>query len=133
MLRTMLVAAALLLTPVVASAQGLAAADAGAFLGEWSVTLDSPQGPFEQTITVFEEDGKVVAEIYNQMQGAQKVADVTMAGDNLVLKFSGDFQGNPFDAAVTMVPDGEDNAKVSFVVNAGMFTMDGPGTRVKKP
>jgi hypothetical protein len=133
MLRTILVAASLLLIPAAASAQALAPADAAAFLGQWSVTLDSPQGAFEQTITVFEDEGKVVAEIYNQMQGAQKVTDVAMAGDNLVLKFAGDFQGNPFDATVTMVPDGEDKAKVSFVINAGMFTMDGPGTRVKKP
>ncbi|MEJ7666432.1 MAG: hypothetical protein WKG07_46415 [Hymenobacter sp.] len=46
----------------------------------------------------------------------QKVTDVTKDKDNLVLKFAGNFQGNAFDAALTMTPDGTDKAKVTFDV-----------------
>ena len=33
------------------------------------------------------------------------------------------------DAVITMTPDGADKCKVSFDVNAGMFTMNGTGTK----
>jgi hypothetical protein len=124
------IALAIALSSAVATAQALSAADAGAFIGSWSLMLDSPQGAFEQSLVLKEEGGKVVGEISNQMQpDVQKVTDVTKDKDNLVLKFAGNFQGNPFDAAITMTPDGTDKVKVTFDVNGGQFTMNGTGTK----
>ncbi len=130
------IALAIALSSVVAAAQavaaapGLTAADAGAFIGTWSLMMDSPQGAFEQNLVLKEDGGKVVGEISNQMQPeAQKVTDITKDKDNLVLKFAGNFQGNPFDAAITMTPDGTDKVKVTFDVNGGQFTMNGTGTK----
>ena len=48
---------------------------------------------------------------------------------NLVLKFAGNFQGNTFDATITLTPDGSDKAKVTFDINGGQFTMNGTGTK----
>ena len=127
------IALVLSLAPLAAAAQDLAPADAGDFMGVWTLSLESPQGTFEQTLTVKEEDGKVVGEISSQIQPeAQRITSVAKDAANLVLKFSGNFQGNPFDATVTLVPDGADKAKVTFDVNNGMFTMAGAGTRTKK-
>ena len=124
------IALAIALSSAVTTAQALTAAGAGAFMGSWSLMLDSPQGAFEQTLVLKEEGGKVVGEITNQMQPeVQKVTDVTKDKDNLVLKFAGNFQGNPFDAAITMTPDGTDKVKVTFDVNGGQFTMNGTGTK----
>ena len=129
MLRTLASMLVLLPFAVAAEAQVTPAA-AGTFMGSWSLTLDSPQGPFEQALVLKDEGGKVVGEISSQMQpDVQKVADVTMEGANLVLKFAGNFQGNPFDAAITMAPDGTDKCKVTFDVNGGQFTMSGTGTK----
>jgi hypothetical protein len=129
MLRTLVFA--LVLLPLAAAAEAqLTPADAGAFLGNWTLSLDSPQGPFEQNVVLKDEAGKVIAEITNQMQpDVQKVTDVTRDGTNLVMKFAGNFQGNPFDAAITMTPDGTDKVKVSFDINGGQFTMSGTGTK----
>jgi hypothetical protein len=130
-----IVAVALLLAfaPSPTTAQSLAPADAADFMGVWSLTLDSPQGSFEQTLTVKDEEGKVVAEITSQMQPeAQKITNVAKDAGNLVLKFQGNYQGNPFDATITVAPDGDDKAKVTFDINGGMFTMSGAGTRTKK-
>jgi hypothetical protein len=122
------VALALLLS--VNLAAQLSVADAGAFMGSWTLTLDSPQGAFEQTMVLKDEGGKAVAEISSQMQpDVQKVTDVSKKGNDLVLKFAGSFQGNPFDAEITLVPDGADKAKVTFDINAGQFTMSGTGMK----
>ena len=124
------VALAVVLVTGVISAQALSPADAGAFMGSWTLSLDSPQGPFEQSMVLKEEGGKVVAEMSNQMQPeVQKITDITKKGDDLILKFAGNFQGNPFDAAITLTPDGTDKCKVTFDVNSGMFTMNGTGTK----
>ena len=123
------VALALVLSPLVVSAQ-LASADAGSFMGTWTLSLDSPQGPFEQSVIVKDEAGKAVAELSNEMQPeVQKVTDVSKDKDSLVLKFAGNFQGNPFDAVITMTPDGTDKVKVLFDINAGQFSMSGTGVK----
>jgi hypothetical protein len=124
------IALAIALSSGVATAQSLTAADAGAFIGTWALMLDSPQGAFEQNLVLKDEGGKVVGELTNQMQpDVQKVTDITKEKDNLVMKYAGNFQGNPFDAAVTLVPDGTDKVKVTFDVNGGQFTMNGTGTK----
>lgn len=124
------IALAIALSSAVISAQALTAADAGAFMGSWTLNLDSPQGNFEQSLVLKEDGGKVVAEITSQMQpDVQKVTDVTKHGADLVLKFAGNFQGNAFDATITMTPDGSDKAKVTFDVNGGQFTMGGTGVK----
>jgi len=124
-------AATLVMTPIAAMAQ-LAPADAANFIGNWTVSLDTPQGSFDQSVVIKDEGGKVVAEMSSQMQpDVQKVTDVSKKGDDLVLKFSGNFQGNPFDATITMSPDGADKCKLVFDINGGQFSMNGAGTRKK--
>jgi hypothetical protein len=124
------IAIAIALASAVISAQALTVADAGAFMGSWTLALDSPQGNFEQSLVLKDDAGKVVGEISNQMQpDVQTVTDVSKKGDDLVLKFAGNFQGNPFDATITMTPDGTDKCKVAFDVNGGQFTMNGTGVK----
>jgi len=129
MLRTL--ALVMVLLPFAAKAEAqLAPADAGTFMGSWTISLDSPQGAFEQSLVLKDDGGKVVGEMSSQMApDVQKVTDISKKGDDLILKFQGNFQGNPFDAVITMTPDGADKCKVSFDVNAGMFTMNGTGTK----
>ena len=124
------VALAIALSAGLGAVQQLSPSDAGAFMGSWSLMLDSPQGSFEQTMVLKDDGGKVVAELSNQMQPeVQKVTDVSKKGDDLILKFAGNFQGNPFDAAITLTPDGTDKCKVTFDINGGQFTMNGTGTK----
>ena len=46
------IALAIALSSPIAAAQALTVADAGAFMGSWSLMLDSPQGAFEQTLVL---------------------------------------------------------------------------------
>jgi hypothetical protein len=127
-----LVVAAVVLAPIVAAAQAsaLATADAAAFIGSWTLSFNSPQGAFEQTLDIKDADGKVAAVMTSPIAPApQEITDITKSGTDLVLKFAGDFQGQAFTAAITLTPDGENKAKASFNVMDGMFVMDGTGTK----
>jgi hypothetical protein len=122
------VAVVVALAAVSVSAQ-LKPAEIEGFMGSWSVMLDTPQGTFEQSVVFKDDSGKVVAELSSQIQPTEVVTDVTKQGNDVILKFAGNFQGNAFDAMITMTPDGEGKAKVLFDVNGGQFSMTGVGTK----
>ena len=48
---------------------------------------------------------------------------------DLVLKYIGNFQGQSFDAKITLTPDGEKNVKILFDVMSGQFLMNGSGVK----
>ena len=122
---------ALAMLPFAGPAQAqLATTDAGDFVGTWTISLEGPQGAFEQSPALKDEGGKVVGEMTNQIQpDVQKITDVSKEAKNLVLKFAGNFQGHPFDAVITITPEGADTATVAFDINGGQFSMSGTGTR----
>ena len=106
----------------------LMTADAGKFMGAWQLTLDSPQGPFVLTMTLTDADGKVACELTSDVMPAQKVTDISKAGNDLVLKYQGDFQGQAFAAKITLTPV-DDKLGVMFDVMDGQFTMSGVGAK----
>jgi hypothetical protein len=126
-----LVVTALVVSPIVAAAQSaLATSDATAFLGSWTLSFDSPQGPFDQTLDIKDSGGKVAATMTSPIAPEpQQITDITKSGSDLVLKFAGDFQGQAFTAAITLTPDGDNTVKASFNVMDGMFVMDGKGVK----
>jgi hypothetical protein len=130
--RTALVVAALALTGSALRAQApagpLSAADAAKFMGAWVLTLESPQGPFALTMTLTDADGKVACELTSDVMPAQKVTDISKAGNDLVLKYQGDFQGQAFAAKITLTPV-DDKLGVNFDVMDGQFMMSGVGTK----
>jgi len=124
-------AAVVALAPLAAFAQSsVATAEATAFVGTWTLSLESPQGAFEQSLVIKDASGKLAAEVSNQMQpGAVPITDIAKSGTDLVLKFAGDFQGNAFTASITLSPDGTDKAKVSMDIMDGAFVMAGTGVK----
>ena len=106
----------------------LMTADAAPFMGAWLLTLDSPQGPFALTMTLTDAEGKVACELTSDVMPAQKVTDVSKAGNDLVLKYQGDFQGQAFAAKITLTPV-EDKLGVVFDIMDGQFTMSGVGAK----
>ena len=106
----------------------LPTAEAAKFMGAWVITLDSPQGPFSMTLTVSDNAGNTAAELTSDIMPAQKVTDISKAGDDLVLKYQGDFQGQAFAAKITLTPT-DDKLGVNFDVMDGQFMMTGVGTK----
>jgi hypothetical protein len=119
-------AVALLAAPPVKAQSALAVTEAAAFLGTWTITLDSPQGPFEQTLELKDAGGKVSGQITSAIAPEPtQVTEIAKDGQDLVLKFAGDFQGTAFTAKITMTLQGSDKAKATFDVMDGQFVMDG--------
>ena len=129
-LRTALVVA-LSLTASAARAQDAAAkpADVAKFMGTWAMTLDSPQGSFAMNFALTEKEGKLAGELSSDMAPPQEVTDITKSGEDLVLKYVGNFQGNSFDAKITLTPNGDGKANVTFDVMSGQFVMNGTATK----
>ena len=131
-IRAALLVAACLSTGAVLRAQApaapLATADAAKFMGAWLLTLDSPQGPFAMTMTLTDVDGKVACELTSDIMPAQKVTDISKSGNDLVLKYQGDFQGQAFSAKITLTLV-EDKLGINFDVMDGQFMMSGVGTK----
>ena len=111
-----------------AQPSSLPVADAAKFMGAWILTLESPQGPFAMTATFTDVEGKVACELTSDVMPAQKISDISKSGNDLVLKYQGDFQGQAFAAKITLTPV-EDKLAASFDVMDGQFTMSGSGTK----
>jgi hypothetical protein len=111
---------------------GLAAADAAAFLGGWTLGLDTPQGALSMDLTIKDEGGKVTGTISAEpmVPGVAKITDISKSGTNLVLKYMLEVQGMQIPTAITLTPDG-DKWKANFDFADGQFTT--AGTAVKKP
>ena len=107
----------------------LSTADAGKFMGTWALTLESPQGAFNMNMALTDIDGKVACELTSDVMPAQKVADISKAGNDLVLKYQGDFQGQAFAAKVTLTPVDDAKVNINFDVMDGQFVMTGVGVK----
>jgi hypothetical protein len=113
----------------VAAAQTPAAsADVLKFMGAWVLTLESPQGSFSMTFTLSDKDGKAAGELTSDIAPPQPITDITKSGDDLVLKYEGNFQGQAFAAKITLTPI-EDKLTVAFDVMDGQFMMSGMGVK----
>ena len=106
-------------------------ADAKALLGDWTVAAEGPQGPTTMLLTLKVEEDKVVGEISSTNMGKNPIPSVTKYGDDVVLRYSFDYQGSMISTVVTLTPDGE-ALKASFDFADGAFVMPGTATR-KKP
>lgn len=98
-------------------------------MGTWVLNLDSPQGSFAMNFSLTEKEGKVTGELTSDVAPAQEVTDISKSGEDLVLKYAGNFQGNSFDAKITLTPSGDKAVNLVFDVNNGQFMMNGTGTK----
>ncbi len=120
------------MTKNVASAQEAASdldiGEASAFVGGWTLSMDSPDGGFDMSLSVKDVGGKVAAQISNDFQGTQTITTISKSGDKLVLTYDVDFGGQVADVVLTLTPDG-DNLDVAMEFAGGQFVMDGTGTK----
>ena len=103
--------------------------EAQAFLGAWSVAMESPQGNFVMDLEIQDSEGKVAASITaDDMGGMQDVTDISRSGNDLVLRYDFFAQGQTVPVAVILTPAGDAlDAAMDFA--DGMFVMYGRATK----
>ncbi|MDP6579745.1 MAG: hypothetical protein QF681_03735 [Vicinamibacterales bacterium] len=120
--------ASLAAAPAVAQdASSLAVGDADGFMGKWTLSMVTDQGEFAMGLDLTDVGGMVSGLISNDYMGNETVTDITKSGDNLVLKYDANMQGQGIAVEVTLEPAGE-GLDVAFDFG-GQFFMDGKGTR----
>ena len=105
-------------------------ADVAAFVGDWTLTLQGPNGPGTFALSVNVEKEKVVGEIASEQLPKQPITNISMADKTLVLGYSFTWEGNPVDAVVSLTPaaEGKTTAQIDFAGGAYVMT----GTAAKK-
>ena len=127
-LSAVLVAACLAPNAVSGQSQ-LNVAEARAFMGSWVLSFTSDMGAFSMNLQVTDMNGKVGATLTQAEMGmSQSITDITKSGESLVLAFAGDYQGQSFDAAISLEPAGEE-LTAWFDINDGAFGMAGTGAK----
>ena len=132
MIGTVLLATAIAMASVATAQSSTPAtpADASPFIGDWTLTLQGPNGPGTFDLSVSVEKEKVIGEIANEMVPKQAITDITKAGKSLKLGYSFTWEGNPVPAVVSLTPgdDGKVAAEIDFAGGAYVMT----GTAAKK-
>ncbi len=108
------------------------AADAAPFIGDWTLTLEGPNGPAAFDLTVKVEKEKVVGEITGATMPTQPIPDVTKADQSLLLSYSFNYEGNAVDAVVRLTPaaEGKMTAQIDFA--GGAYVMSGTAAKKEK-
>lgn len=113
-------------------APSITPADAAPFLGEWTLTLEGPNGPGTFNLMLKVENEKVLGEIANELVPAQAITNVSIASKSLRLAYTFPWEGNPIEAVVTLTPaeGGKTSAQIDFA--GGAYTMSGAATKKEK-
>ena len=135
--RLALIAALLgvVVSPRVAHAQSaLDTSEATAFLGSWTVALESDFGPIAFPLELMDEGGKVAAKVgLPDPTGAGAgppvaVTDITMSGENLVMNYEFDAEGQLVPVSLILTPS-DDGLAAVFEIADGAFSAGGSATR----
>jgi hypothetical protein len=108
------------------------AADAAPFIGDWTLTLQGPNGPGSFELSIKTDKDKVVGEIANANMATLPITEITKADKTLVLRYLFTWEGNQVDAAVSLTPGAESktNAQIDFA--GGAYTMTGTAAKKEK-
>jgi len=109
-------------TPVKATPQ-----NAAAFLGDWTLNGDGPNGPVAMTLSLTPE-GQALKVAFALRDVPQTVSDTTLADGALAVTLSLDTPAGQLAAALTLT---RSDGKTLFLLDAGMGQVN--GVAVKKP
>lgn len=111
----------------------VAPADAAAFIGDWTLALQGPDGPGTFDLTVKVEKENVVGEIRAETLPKQAITDVSLDKGTLVLGYTFTYEGNPVDAVVSLMPGKEDKVAAQIDFAGGAYVMAGTARKKDAP
>ena len=125
-------AASVGMLPVESAAQGkpstLDTAKAKAFVGEWILTIEGRRGPQERPLSITDVGGKVAADLAGGRGGPVSITDISMAGTDLVLKWSQESPQGEIPIVMTLTPK-DGGLVVKQDIAGGQFSTSGTGKK----
>ena len=116
---------AFLVDPLASDAQTVTPADAKAFLGNWTISVDTPGGAVTVDLSLAETAGKVGGKV--GVDGtASSIKEFTKKGSSLVMKYDADVQGAMTPIILTAEVNG---GKLTASFDAAGQVLPGSGTR----
>jgi hypothetical protein len=113
-------------TPARATAE-----NAAAFLGEWTLNLEGPNGPSVMSLALKNNAGRISGEISAATPPGQTISEFTRRATSLELRYTFELDGTHVEGVVTLTPDkGKMAASVSYA--EGAFVMEGTATKKTK-
>ena len=109
-------------------ASSLDASEATDYIGEWALSMETPRGTREQTLSITDVGGKLAATLSGGRGGALDITDITKSDAGLVLAFERNMRGNSAPVVLTLSLDG-DTLNATQDVNNGRFSMSGTGKK----
>jgi hypothetical protein len=107
------------------------AENAAAFLGEWTLNLEGPNGPSVMSLALKNNAGRISGEISAATPPGQTISDFTRRATSLELRYTFELDGTHVEGVVTLTPDqGKMAASVSYA--EGAFVMEGTATKKAK-
>lgn len=106
-------------------------ADAAAFMGDWTLNMDSPMGPAAIALSIKTEAAKVVGEISSDMMPKTAIGSIEKSGANLILRYDFSYEGNPVPVVVTLAP-AADKVGATLDFGGGAFQMTGSAVKAVK-
>lgn len=100
----------------------LPAGEAGDFLGEWVLTVESPQGAFDLDFTMVDEDGTAVATFDMPRAGSRTVRHIVKTDDGIQLLYDLAFGEQTFDMHMN-VKRTEEGLIGKMADSNGLFSM----------
>jgi hypothetical protein len=133
MIRALVISAlaALLISPAQAPA-AVTAADAAAYLGDWTLELQGERGPATFNLSVKAESEKVVADLSSDVQPAQKITAISKTPKSLVLSYFFPYEAQQIDAVITLTPGAEGKVAAQIDFAGGAYTISGTATKKEK-
>ncbi len=114
-----------LVHPLASDAQTVTPADAKAFLGNWTISVDTPGGAVTVDLSLAETAGKVGGKV-GVDGAASTIKEITKKGSSLVMKYDADVQGDMTPIILTVEVSG---SKLTASFDAAGQVLPGAGTR----
>jgi hypothetical protein len=105
--------------------------NAAAFLGDWTLSAEGANGPATFALTLKNDAGKVAGEISSEMQPKTPISDIWKGANDLILRYSFDYQGMAVPVAITLTPGTGDKVDAQFDFADGAYQMLGSATKKK--
>ncbi len=120
---------AVFVAPPAAAQSQLDTSEARAFIGRWDLEFQTQIGPFNLDLDIEDEGGKVTARMGSpNLGGSREITDIIQSGDNLLMRYQMDAQGQMVSVSMTLSVAGEGlSAQLDFA--EGMFSAIGTATR----